>query len=79
MTIFGISIFDNLGFDFIRNFIFEIKIITSNFIEYLTNSSFYKYINKIFTGKEIIKDIDNRKIDYSFDRESKLGKSRDIF
>lgn len=79
MTIFGISLLDNFGFEFIRNFIIEIKVISSNIIDYLSNTHFYNYLSKIFNNKEIIenkdikimknkdiiKDIPNKTVDIS--------------
>jgi hypothetical protein len=55
MSIFGISLLDNFGFDFITNFITEIKIITYNILDYLSNTQFYKYINKLFFNNEVTK------------------------
>jgi hypothetical protein len=79
MAIFGISIFDNLGFEFIRNFIIDIKILTSDIIDYLRNTTFYKYFYKILIGKEIVKDIDTRKVEYPLDKNNKPGASKDIY
>lgn len=56
MTIFGISLLDNFGIEFISNFFKEIKFIFSNTIDYLTNTHFYKYLTKLFSTKEIIEN-----------------------
>lgn len=53
VTIFGISLIDNFGFDFINNFIIEIKNITWNIVDYLTNTKFYKYLSDSFSKDEI--------------------------
>jgi hypothetical protein len=53
MAIFGISIFDNLGFEFINNFMNEVRFITFNIIEYLSHTRFFQFINKLFFNKEI--------------------------
>jgi hypothetical protein len=52
MTIFGISLIDNFGFEFINNFLIELKIITGNIFNYLSNSNFYLYLSKLFSSKE---------------------------
>jgi hypothetical protein len=52
VTIFGISLIDNFGFDFIQHFFREIKFIISNTVDYLTNTHFYQYINKLFESNE---------------------------
>jgi len=52
MFIFGISLADNFGTEFISNFFKEIKIIISNTVDYLTNTSFYTYLHKLFSKVE---------------------------
>jgi hypothetical protein len=52
MTIFGISLLDNFGLSFLKNFIMEIREITYSIIDYLSNTNFYKYLNNLF-NKEI--------------------------
>jgi hypothetical protein len=54
MTIFGISLFENSLFDFFNSFLMEIRFISWNIIDYLTNTNFYQYLNKLFKSKEII-------------------------
>lgn len=54
MTIFGLSIIDNFGFEFISNILLEFKFITSNIVDYLTNTKFYSYLRNLFSKKEII-------------------------
>lgn len=61
MTIFGISLLDNFGIEFISNVFKEIKFIFSNTIDYLTNTHFYKYLTKLFSTKEIIENKDIEK------------------
>jgi hypothetical protein len=51
VTIFGISLLDNFGIEFISNVFKEIKFIFSNTIDYLTNSHFYKYLTKLFSTR----------------------------
>jgi hypothetical protein len=51
MSIFGLSLIDNFGFDFINNFLIEFKIIISNTIDYLTNTKFYNYLSKLFLNE----------------------------
>jgi hypothetical protein len=48
MSIFGISLIDNFNFDFIN----EIRLITSNTIDYLSNTQFYNYLSQLFSKKE---------------------------
>jgi len=52
MSIFGISLLDNFGLGFLKNFIMEIREITYSVIDYLSNTNFYKYLNNLF-NKEI--------------------------
>jgi hypothetical protein len=52
MFIFGISLIENFWFDFITNFIREMKIISWNILDYLTNTQFYKYLNESFQNNE---------------------------
>jgi hypothetical protein len=53
MSIFGLSVLDNFGFEFISNLIMEIRIITGNIADYLTNTHFYQYLSKLFSNNEI--------------------------
>ena len=50
MSIFGISLLDNFGFEFIQNFLIEIRIITANIIDYFSKTHFYVYLSEIFKG-----------------------------
>lgn len=54
MSIFGLSLLDNFGFDFIINFFTEIKLVFTNTIDYLSNTNFYNYLSKLFSKKEEI-------------------------
>lgn len=54
MSIFGISLIDNFGFNLITNFINEIKMVTSNITDYLSNTHFYTYLSKLFNKNEVI-------------------------
>jgi hypothetical protein len=68
MSIFGLSIIDNFGFEFITKFLIEIRIITSVITDYLSNTQFYNYLVKLFnvrnqtqinTGLTEIQKVDN--------------------
>jgi regulator of sigma D len=64
MTIFGIFSIDNFGIEFITNFIKEIRVITSSIVEYLSNTNFYNYLNKLFNKNKVIDEItSSEKID----------------
>jgi hypothetical protein len=52
MTIFGISLMDNFGFEFIKNFLYEIKFISWNIIDYFSNTQFYQFLSNLFSEKE---------------------------
>jgi hypothetical protein len=52
MSIFGISILDNFGFEFMKNFLNEIRFITINIIDYFSNTQFYHFLNNLFSEKE---------------------------
>jgi hypothetical protein len=56
MTIFGISLLDNFGFEFMQNFLIEIRIITANIIDYFSKTHFYVYLSEIFKAPS--KDIE---------------------
>ena len=65
MGIFSISIFDNSLFDFFSNIIYEIRFISGNIIDYLSNTNFYKYLNNLFSNNKIIENkdiIENKEI-----------------
>jgi hypothetical protein len=69
MTIFGISTIDNFGF---TPFMDEIKSITYNIVNYLSNTSFYNYLRELYgfntpridpnDNYESIKNVDNKEI-----------------
>jgi hypothetical protein len=63
MAIFGMSVMDNFGLDFLNNFFMELKIVLGNTVDYLTNSRFYSYLNKLFTNEVTTseKTIDNKR------------------
>lgn len=63
MAIFGMSLMDNFGLDFLNNFFMELKIVLGNTVDYLTNSRFYSYLNKLFTNEVPTseKTIDNKR------------------
>jgi hypothetical protein len=50
ISIFGISLLDNFGMEFISNLFKEIKIILGNTVNYLTNTNFYIFLNKLFSN-----------------------------
>lgn len=54
VSIFGISLIDNFGIEFLSNFIKETKIITYSIISYLSETHFYKYLSELFSVKEDI-------------------------
>jgi hypothetical protein len=58
MTIFGISLFDNFGIDFISNFLNEIRLILASIVGYFANTHFYSVIAGLFSSKE---DISNQR------------------
>ena len=60
MTIFGISILDNLDFPWINNFFIEIRHITYSIVDYLSNTQFYKYLNQLFSSSESVKQSSNQ-------------------
>lgn len=53
-SIFGISIFDNFGIDFISNLLNEIRVITSSIIIYLSETQFYSFVASLFSKKESV-------------------------
>lgn len=54
LSIFGISLVDNFGFDFITHFFDEFRLVLSAIALYLTNTQFYSFVASIFTTKEDI-------------------------
>ena len=52
VTIFGISLLDNFGIEFLELFLREIRIVIGNIIDYLTNTHFYKYLTKLFSRED---------------------------
>jgi hypothetical protein len=69
MSIFGLSLLDNFGFEFIKDFMIEIRFIAVNIIEYLSNTRFYQYLNNLFSNKEEIP---------SSDKANKIGSVSEI-
>jgi hypothetical protein len=57
MSIFGISLLDNIGIEFLSNFIIEMKIIIGNIVNYLTNTQFYNYLTELFYNNKVKEDI----------------------
>jgi len=57
MSIFGISLLDNFGLGFLKNFIMEIREITYSVIDYLSNTKFYNYLNKLFNKNNVIEEV----------------------
>jgi hypothetical protein len=43
---------ENFGFEFMKNFLYEIKFISWNIIDYFSNTQFYQYLNNLFSEKE---------------------------
>jgi hypothetical protein len=60
MSIFSISLIDSFAFEFISNFFAELRLITSNIIDYFSNTKFYTFLNKLFSNKEDIPTKDGR-------------------
>jgi Ser-tRNA(Ala) deacylase AlaX len=52
VTIFGISLLDNFGIGYLQLFLREIRFVTGNIIDYLTNTHFYKYLTKLFSRED---------------------------
>ncbi len=52
MSIFCISLLDNFGLEFFSNFFNEMRIISANIVDYLSNTSFYTYLWKLFSKEE---------------------------
>lgn len=50
MSIFGISLIENFGFDYITNILREIKYILGNIIEYLTETKFYNSLDNVINS-----------------------------
>ena len=63
LTIYGIFLFDNSFFDFIKNLFNEIHIISWNVIEYLSDTKFYHFLSNLFSNNEVIdtKEVIGRK------------------
>ena len=57
ITIFSIFSIENFGIEFLTNFITEIRIITSSIVEYLSNTDFYNYLNKLFNKNNVIEEV----------------------
>lgn len=72
LAIFGISLIDNFGFDFISNLIIEFKIISWNIIDYLSNTHFYIYLKELFSKKEEIQSNENKVTNQSRRYESEI-------
>jgi hypothetical protein len=51
MSIFGISVIDNFGFNYVTHFIEEFKSVTYNILSYLSDTSFYKYLRELYIPK----------------------------
>uniref|UniRef100_UPI0031F46F18 hypothetical protein n=1 Tax=Russula emetica TaxID=152958 RepID=UPI0031F46F18 len=52
ITIFGISLLENLGIEHIQHLFNEIRFIISNIVDYFTNTHFYNYFTKLFSNNE---------------------------
>jgi hypothetical protein len=55
MSIFGISLVDSFGVDFISNFFNEIRWITYSIVAYFSNTTFYSFVASLFKAKEDVK------------------------
>jgi hypothetical protein len=56
MAVFGLFLIDNFDFEFINILLIEIKSVTSNVVDYLSNTRFYNYLSNLFSSKEIIEN-----------------------
>jgi hypothetical protein len=72
LSIYGLFLLDNFGFDFVINLFKEIRIISSNIIDYFSNTQFYTYLSKLFRKNEIIEEIP------TVERTHKINKSDSI-
>nr|YP_009715271.1 hypothetical protein [Russula subnigricans]QGK88077.1 hypothetical protein [Russula subnigricans] len=54
LAIFGISLYDNSMFDFINNLFAELRFISWNIVDYLSNTKFYQYLTNLFSKTPII-------------------------
>jgi hypothetical protein len=52
VTIFGISLLDNFGIEYLQLFLREIRIVIGNIIVYFTDTHFYKYLTKLFSRED---------------------------
>lgn len=52
MTIFGVSLLENFGFEFISNFLRETRNILRNIVDYLTDTKFYQSLENLYGKKE---------------------------
>jgi hypothetical protein len=60
MSIFGISLLDNFGLSFLDNLIKELKNISVNTIDYLSNTKFYNYLTSLFEKEITSSEISNK-------------------
>jgi hypothetical protein len=76
MSIFGISLIDNFGFEFINNLLNEFKIIFGNTINYLSNTKFYDFLNKLFSNNETESETPSRSIEKTMSGEYSENESK---
>jgi hypothetical protein len=82
MAIFGISLIDNFGIEFITNFFKEIKVIAYSITNYFSNTHFYSFIASLFSKKEDVTketEVSLRERPMSGENsrnESKIGESK---
>lgn len=69
LSIFGISLLDNFGFEFLSNFLLTTRNILSDIIEYLSNTQFSQYLNKLFSKEEIPSTNQDRSIIHESNKE----------
>lgn len=70
MIVFGISVFDAYGFDFVKTFLIEIKVLTYNIINYLSETTFYNFVYSFFTNNEKLNQTRNNAVDVISEKES---------
>lgn len=49
MALFGLSLIENFGIEYVQHLFNEIRFITWNIVDYLSNTHFYQYLNKLFS------------------------------
>jgi hypothetical protein len=74
MTIFGVSLLENFGIEFISNFLRESRNILRNTVDYLTDTKFYQSLENLYGKKESTLE----KHSNEFDTINKLNNKEDV-